>query len=154
MPTTTLAIHVVRDTFLPHATLGTVYLDLPDDGLGFLPFGFCCEDVDRHVEEDLGRKVRGATAIPVGTYAVRLYDSPKHGPDTPELVGVPGFAHVQIHSGNDSGDTEGCLLFGLSRDTTAGTVGRSRVACSWLRSQIGEVIRAGGTVTVEVARGA
>lgn len=153
MPTTTLAIRVVRDTFLPTATLGTVYLDLPDDGLGYLPFGFSCEDTDRHVEEDATRKVKGATAIPVGVYDVRLYDSPRHGPDTPELIGVPGFAHVQIHSGNDSGDTEGCLLLGLSRDTTAGTVGRSRVACTWLRSQVVDVIQAGGTVTVEVTRG-
>lgn len=148
-----LAIRVTRDTFLPAATLGTVSLDLPGDGLGYLPFCYSCEDVDRHVEDDPARKQRGTTAIPVGVYEVRLYDSPKHGPDTPELVGVPGFHHVQIHSGNDSTHTEGCLLFGLARDTTAGTVGRSRVACRWLRQQIIDVIEDGGTVTVEVTRG-
>lgn len=158
MPTTSphLAIRVVRDTFLPTATLGIVYLDLPGDGHGFLPFGYSVEDVDRHVEEGptpSARKVKGATAIPVGVYSVRLYDSPKHGPQTPELIGVPGFQHIQIHSGNDSTDTEGCLLFGLSRDAAKGTVGRSRVACSWLRQQIIDVIEDGGTVTVEVARG-
>lgn len=147
-----LAIRVTRDVFLPGATLGVVELDLPDDGVGFLPFGFSCEDVDRRVEEDPSRKVKTATAIPIGTYAVRLYDSPKHGPDTPELVAVPGFGHIQIHSGNSAVDTEGCLLFGLARDTKAGTVARSRAACSWLRSEIIEAIRAGGSVTVEVRR--
>lgn len=147
-----LRIRVTRDAFSPSWTLGMVELDLPDDGLGFLPFGFSCEDVDRHLELDPARKVRGATAIPVGVYGVRLYDSPKHGPDTPELVGVPGFQHVQIHPGSDASDTEGCLLLGLDRDPVHGSVGRSRSACRWLRSEVVEVIRAGGTVTVEVRR--
>lgn len=150
--TPTLAIRVTRDHYHPHATLGLVELDLPGDGLGYLPFGFSVEDTDRHVEADPGRKVKGATAIPVGTYAVRLYDSPKHGPQTPELVDVPGFAHVQIHPGNTADHTEGCLLIGLDRDVAHASVGRSRSACRWLRAEIIETIKAGGTVTVEVRR--
>lgn len=147
-----LRIIVTRDVFSPAWTLGIVELDLPGDGLGFLPFGFSVEDVDRHVEEDPSRKIKGQTAIPTGTYGVRLYDSPRHGPDTPELIGVPGFAHVQVHPGNTADHTEGCLLFGLDRDVVHGSVGRSRSACRWLRAEIIEVIQAGGTVTVEVRR--
>ena len=143
-----LHIRVIRDRFLADRTLGVVELDLPDDDAGFLPFGFCCEDVDRRG----AAKVAGATAIPVGVYAVRLYASPKHGPDTPELVGVPGFQHVQIHSGNGPQDTLGCLLFGLGRDEHQ--VIRSRQACTWLRAEIARVIHAGGTVHVEVRRAA
>lgn len=148
-----LSIRVTRDTFLPTVTLGRVDLDLPGDGLGYLPFGYCVEDTDRHVEDDPARKQMGTTAIPVGVHEVELYDSPAHGPDTPQLRGVPGFRYIQIHSGNNASHTEGCLLFGLSRDVTAGTVGRSRVACRWLRQQIIDTIEDGGTVTVEVTRG-
>ena len=148
----TLRIILTRDVFHPAWTMSRVDLDLPEDGLGPLPFGFCVEDEDRRVEEDLGRKIPGQTAIPTGTYEVHLYDSPKHGPDTIELVDVPGFQHVQVHPGNSALDSERCLLFGLARDVEDGMVARSRVACRWLRSEVIETIRAGGTVTIEVRR--
>ena len=144
---TALRIRLTRDRFLPDRTLGVVELDLPDDEFGFKYFGYSAEDFDRG---DGAAKVAGVTAIPVGTYRVHLYDSPKHGPDTPELLDVPGFHHVQIHSGNGPQDTLGCLLFGLTR--TATEVQRSRVACTWLRAEIARVIKAGGEVTVEVRR--
>lgn len=144
-----LLIRVTRDRFLEDRTLGLVELDLPGDGQGWLAFGYSCEDRDRG---DGAAKVKGETAIPIGTYAVKLYDSPKHGKDTPELVAVPGFQHIQIHSGNGPKDTLGCLLLGLARDHQQ--VLRSRQACTWLRSEIAETIKAGGKVTVEVRRGA
>lgn len=148
-----MKIRVTRDPPGPTWTLSVVDLDY-EQGHGWQRFAFCCEDVDRRVEEDLSRKVKGATAIPIGTYAIRLYDSPRHGPDTPELVNVPGFQHVQIHSGNGPADTEGCLLFGMHRDETAGRVLESRTACSWLRERIIECIGRGESVTVEVRRAA
>ena len=143
-----LHLRITRDRPLSDRTLGVAELDLPDDGAGLLPFGFSCEDVDRGDAP----KVKGATAIPVGIYAVRLYDSPKHGPGTPELVGVPGFQHIQIHSGNGPLDTEGCLLLGLARDDRQ--VLRSRPACEWLRAEIQRVIKTGGSVSVEIRRAA
>ena len=147
-----LRIRVTRDVFLADRTLSTVELDLPDDTAGFLPFGFCCEDLDRKVEVNPAWKVPGKTAIPIGIYRVHLYDSPKHGPETPELVGVPGYQHVQIHVGNRPEDTEGCLLFGLRR--TATDVTSSRDAMAWLLPRIRDHIHAGGEVTVEVRRAA
>jgi hypothetical protein len=139
-----LGIRVTRDIRTASVSLGVVELDLPDDSAGYLPFGYSCEDPER------ATKIKGQTAIPVGTYAVRLYDSPKHGRDTPELVNVPGFAHIQIHSGNTVADTEGCLLFGLARDVPGERVLRSRPACEWLRGEVVRTIRAGGTVSVEI----
>lgn len=127
-----LAIRVTHDRPLADRTLGVVELDDSDDDAGFLPFGYSCEP---------------AEALLPGMYPVHLYDSPKHGPDTPELE-VPGHHHIQIHSGNGPIDTLGCLLFGLGRDERQ--VLRSRPACRWLRREIAEVIHAGGTVTVEV----
>ena len=148
----TLRIRLTRDVFLADRTLSTVDLDLPDDGKGYLPFGFALEDTDRHVEDDLDRKVAGETAIPAGTYKVRLYDSPKHGPETPELAGVPGYQHIQIHPGNRPADTLGCLLIGTQRSATE--VLHSRIACEWLYPRIRDVIHAGGEVIVEVRRAA
>lgn len=142
-----LNIRVTRDTFQADRTLGVVELDWSDDAEGFKAFGYSVEDLDRG---DGAAKVAGSTAIPVGVYAVRLYDSPKHGPDTPELVNVPGFHHVQVHSGNGPRDTLGCILVGLGRAN--GEVTRSRVACTWLRQEIAEVIKAGGSVAIEVRR--
>lgn len=146
-----LRIRVTRDRLLSDRTLGVVELDLPDDDAGWLRFGFSLEDTDRRLEEG-GTKLRGETAIPLGVYDVRLYDSPKHGPDTPELVNVPGYQHVQIHSGNVPADTLGCILVGLARDERQ--VLRSRAACDWLRAEVVRVIRAGGRATIEIRRAA
>lgn len=149
-----LRIRVTRTHFLSDCTLSTLEVDLPDDTDGFLPFAFCLEDVDRKVEEDPTRKQKGKTAIPIGTYAVKLYDSPKHGLQTPELVGVPGFSHIQIHAGNTAADTDGCLLPGMAWDLQGRRVVRSRIATDWLVARIRTVIQAGGEVTVEVRRAA
>lgn len=153
MTTPALRIIVTRDLWLPDRTLSTVALVLPGE-TGAKPFGYALEDLDRYVEQDATRKVKGRTAIPVGSYRVHLYDSPKHGPQAPELLDVPGFQHIQIHSGNTPDHTEGCLLMGLKRDTSKGAVLDSRKACDWLRRQIIAVLGAGGEVTVEVRRSA
>jgi len=143
-------IRVTRDLFGPDWTLSRVDIAYGDEQFAF--FGYCCEDVDRRVEEDSALKVKGKTAIPIGRYKLRLYDSPKHGPKTPELIDVPGFQHIQIHSGNSQLDTEGCLLFGMQRDAATGRVIRSGVACKWIRDRVIEWIAAGHTVTVEICR--
>ena len=73
-------------------------------------------------------KIKGATAIPKGTYTVVLSVSPKfkdrvwgrkYDGLTPEILKVKGFSSVRIHPGNRASDTDGCPLIG---DNTA--VGR------------------------------
>lgn len=142
-------IRITRDIFLSDRTLSVVEVST---GGEWLSFGYCIEDNDKHVEEDGRRKVKGVTAIPTGIYKIRLYDSPKHGKDTPELIDVPGFQHIQIHSGNVPEDTEGCLLFGLDRDAKKNTIIKSKVACGWIRTEIIKALTAGGSVTVEIRR--
>ena len=65
-----------------------------------------------HTLEDQVRpsKVYGKTAIPAGRYEIKLTHSPKYGRIRPEVVGVPGFIGIRIHSGHDEGDTLGCIL--------------------------------------------
>lgn len=91
------------------------------------------EDTDRGLsqmmpeEEIMALKVPGKTAIPVGTYEIRLTVSAKFKNRSwakkykglvPEIVGVPGFSGARIHPGNKPGDTDGCPLTG--RNTKVG----------------------------------
>lgn len=57
-------------------------------------------------------KIDGKTAIPPGRYEIRDTYSPKFKRKVLELVGVPGFQGIRIHSGNTAEDTEGCLILG------------------------------------------
>lgn len=72
-------------------------------------------------------KVHGQTAIPVGRYEVVFQDSPKFGPDTLTLLGVPGYSHVRMHGGNDAEDTEGCIIVGDQIDEYEGKISGGKV---------------------------
>ena len=111
-------------------------------------FGFTCEDRDRGDAP----KVPGSTAIPVGTYTVRRTWSPRYGRQMPEVLEVPGFRGIRIHSGNDAGDTEGCILPGLDLDLVGWRVLRSRRAVAWLEAQIALCEEHGEPVTLEIRR--
>ena len=63
-------------------------------------------------------KIPGETAIPRGTYRVFYTWSNHFQKKLPELVLVPGYEGVRIHTGNTDKDTEGCLILGT---TWAGT---------------------------------
>jgi len=133
-----LQLHLCRDIFDPRFTLGTLHVN-------GLPFGFTAEDTDRRLgEPGGGEKIRGITAIPLGTYAVVSTWSPKYGRMMPLVCGVPGYAGVRIHSGNGPADTEGCILPGLLRDPIRGRVGKSRAAVAWLYEAIEKAEAAAG----------
>lgn len=80
----------------------------------------CCtlEPTDRHLfqgqplEKMLSIKVKGKTAIPTGTYRIRVTESPKFKRELIELVDVPAFNGIRLHRGNTVQDTEGCILPG------------------------------------------
>lgn len=59
-----------------------------------------------------GEKVYGQTAIPEGTYEVKLTYSPRFKKILPEILNVPNFSGIRIHKGNQSSKTEGCVLVG------------------------------------------
>lgn len=141
---------LVRKHYLSDTTVGE--LRLAGD--------FFCHTLEDVVREVPGQpveawKVKGATAIPEGTYELVLATSPRFGPETLTLLNVPGFAGIRIHSGMDHEDTEGCILVGdvidLERHTIAG--GKVRGVLAGLKATVKASIEAGERVWLTV-RGA
>lgn len=109
----------------PVYTIGHLYVD----GV------FVCdtlEDKDRGLDytmslnQIMAKKVYKQTAIPTGTYKIRLdVRSPRFSEKTfykevcdgflPRLDGVPGYSGVLIHVGNTPEDTAGCILVGYNK---------------------------------------
>lgn len=112
------------------------------------------EDQDRGLKAELSPatikqlKVKGETAIPVGTYQVVITYSPRFKKNLPLLMAVPGFEGVRIHSGNTAKDTEGCILCG--RNTAVGTVTNSRYWTGKVIDMIQKALNDKETVTITV----
>ena len=96
---------------------------------------FCIEDVDRGVNDSMtvkeiqAVKIYGETAIPAGRYKFFWRQSPTHGL-VPQLIGVKGFAYIQIHSANFASQLLGCQAPGMSAGVDS--VSSSRDACKKL----------------------
>lgn len=78
-------------------------------------------------------KVMHETAIPYGTYQVVMSYSNRFKKYLPELLDVPGFAGIRIHTGNTEADSSGCLLVGAKQGNK---VINSRVTYSKLEKLI------------------
>ncbi|MCY4779062.1 DUF5675 family protein [Sphingobacterium sp. UT-1RO-CII-1] len=93
-----------------NSTLSEIYIDEE----------FFCYGLEDLVRD---RKIKGSTAIPAGTYHLKLntYGGmnaryKRRFPDIHrgmiELMDVPNYTYIYIHIGNNFGDTAGCLLVG------------------------------------------
>lgn len=107
-----MKLKLKRQDYSDSRTIGRLSIDGED-------FCWTLEDAVR-----TGPKVYGKTAIPAGTYAVKLTMSPRFARILPLLIDVPGFDGVRIHPGNTAADTEGCLLVGTGRTNDAITGSR------------------------------
>lgn len=114
-----------KDTY----TIGKLYVN------GEL-FSDTLEDKDRGLtssmtlEEISKKKIYGQTAIPSGTYEVKMTYSnrfnsrawgKKYGGNVPELLNVKGFGGVRIHPFNRASESLGCIAVGKNSITGAVT---------------------------------
>ena len=129
---------------------------------------FCetVEDKDRHLTQNMPLaeirevKVADVTAIPTGTYNVRMdvaspkyslkpwYFSNCHGGKLPRLENVPGFSGVLIHCGNTAKDSSGCVLVG--RNTAVGMVTDSKNTFLKLYNKMWEAYKKGEKIEITI----
>lgn len=119
---------------------------------------FTVEDTDRKLE-DLGcvGKVQDKTCIPRGRYKVTISKSERfsklRGVPTYliEVLNVPCFKGIRIHSGNSAKDTEGCIIVGrTNKSDTDNWVSESKVAYEALHRKVKQALSAGEEVFLEV----
>lgn len=97
-----------------------------------------------------GEKVYGKTAIPEGMYEVKLTHSPRFKKILPEILNVPNFSGIRIHTGNSSKDTEGCILVGTWDGEKEDWVGNSRIAFDELMSLLEEATNNKEKITITI----
>lgn len=121
------------------ATIGELYIDKK----------YIADTLEDRVRPE-GEKVYGKTAIPEGTYEVKLTYSPRFKKILPEILNVPNFSGIRIHTGNSSKDTEGCILVGTWDGEKEDWVGNSRIAFDELMSLLEEATNNKEKITITV----
>lgn len=139
-------------------TIGRLYID------GVL---FCntLEDKDRGLKQTdslatiQSKKVYGETAIPTGTYNVRMdIKSPKYSLLSwyknlckgfmPRLENVPGWSGILIHPLNSPDQTLGCL--GVGKNTQVGKLTDSKNTFAKLYKKMKTAYDKGEKITIEI----
>lgn len=144
-----------KDTY----TIGVCYIN-------GVRFSETLEDKDRGLDNSMSesviksKKIYGQTAIPTGTYSIRMdIVSPKYsmkpwyvkncnGGKMPRLEKVPGYEGVLIHPGNTPKDTNGCILVG--RNTIKGQVTNSKASFLELYKKMYSAYRKGEKITLTI----
>ena len=133
-------------------------------GLWFSGPDFVCFTLE---DERRAVKVAGETRIPAGRYRLKKWTHPdskfnkraaRHFPEIHrgfviEIADVPNFEAALVHWGNDSGDTEGCVLVGDSVQqnvTKNGFVGASRQAYERWYPPIADALEADEDVWLQI----
>lgn len=134
-----MLIQVIRHVYNGTNTIGRMLID------GKF-FAHTLEDVYRELKskED---KIKGKTAIPNGRYKVILSMSNRFKKELPEILNVPYFTGIRIHSGNTEKDTEGCILVGANTDE------KKIWNCSSKMSELIKLLKEHkGEVTIEISQ--
>lgn len=105
---------VKRKIFTDKSTIGELHIN------GSF-FCFSLEDKDRDlyktqpITEIAQKKLFGVTAIPYGKYDLALTYSNRFKQYMPQVLNVPAFDGIRIHTGNFPEQTEGCLILGMQK---------------------------------------
>lgn len=108
-----------------------------------------CDTLEDRVRPE-GEKVYGKTAIPEGKYEIELIHSPRFKKILPEILNVPNFSGIRIHTGNSSKDTEGCIIVGTWDGEKEDWVGSSKIAFDKLMSLLEEATNNKEKITITV----
>lgn len=92
------------------------------------PLPEVCPNTPKGIACKCKEKVYGKTAVPAGTYKVKLGYSNRFKRILPQVLNVPHFLGILIHTGNSSRDTDGCIIVGTWDGKTEDWVSNSRVA--------------------------
>ena len=105
-------------------------------GLLFIDGVYFCDTIeDKYRGQNLkNTKVANETCIPYGVYTVKITYSPKYKKNMPQILDVPYFTGVRIHSGNSAKDSSGCVIVGIKSQN--GEVAQSRKTCNALMSRL------------------
>lgn len=134
-----------RIALRPTYTIGKLYID---DAYFCDTLEDTVRDINKSGKFDNGeQKIKGKTAIPYGTYEIKWTYSPRFKKYTPQLMNVPSFEGIRIHSGNSSDHTEGCLLLGENKQV--GKVLNSRATINKFYPIIKEAC-SNGKVIIEI----
>lgn len=117
-------------------TIGDIYIDGER---------FCntLEDKVRDLPKE--EKVYGETAIPYGKYKVQMTFSPRFKRQMPQILNVPMFEGIRIHSANYATQLEGCIALGENK--VKGGVINSKKWCEEFERRLKE---AGGVAELEI----
>jgi len=126
-------------------------------GLLFVNGEFQCFTLEDQKQE---QKVTSETRVRFGKYKVskktsgRFYVAyyERWGHDfVPELIDVPEFTDILIHTGNTEADTAGCILVGMGCEADGEpTISSSRLAYTLLWNKIDRAFQAGEPVEIEI----
>lgn len=111
-----MRLKLIRKFKGPEYTIGDLYIDgeffcnTLEDVVRELPKE--CPNTPKNKDCECAGKVYGKTAIQAGIYKVIITMSNRFKKRMPELIGVPHFRGIRIHSGNTAKDTDGCILVG------------------------------------------
>lgn len=123
------------------ATIGELYIDKK----------YIADTLEDRVRPE-GEKVYGKTAIPEGTYEVKLTHSPRFKKILPEILNVPNFSGIRIHTGNSSKDTEGCILVGTWDGEKEDWISDSKIAFNELMSLLKSAEDKKESITITIDR--
>lgn len=105
---------------------GKYLCDTIEDAVRPLPES--CPNTPKGIACKCKEKVYGKTAVPAGTYKVKLGYSNRFRRILPQVLDVPHFLGILVHTGNSNADSEGCIIVGTWDGKTENWVSNSRVA--------------------------
>lgn len=105
---------------------GTYLCDTLEDRVRPLPE--ICPNTPNGIACKCKEKAYGETAVPAGTYEVKLSYSNRFKRVMPEICRVPHFLGIRIHKGNKTADSDGCVLVGTWDGSTEDWISNSTAA--------------------------